>query len=75
MNYLLGVVGKPFADLTVDEFAILMAIMVICGLLVMYAVSVLLNQLKKISAPQANGDVARSLKAVGTLEDYRGFTD
>lgn len=76
MNYLLGVLGKQFSALTADEFVTLLAILVVCGLLVLYAVTLLLRQLHRVGyTTSERPNMARSFKTVGSLQDYRGFTD
>jgi hypothetical protein len=76
MNYLLGVLGKKFSALTADEFVTLLAILVVCGLLVLYAVTLLLRQLQRVGHPTPQRpNLAKSFKTVGSLQDYRSFTD
>jgi len=74
MDYLMGVLAKRFSDLRFDEFVTFMTIVFLCLLLVVYAITTLIKQIRKVEhkTPQPAN---KSLKTVGALRDYQGFTD
>ena len=76
MQYLLGVLAKRFTDLRFDELVALMAILFLCASSVVYAISLLVRQFRKLdSEPKALKGASSSFKTVGSLRDFRGFTD
>ncbi len=74
MDYVIGVLAKRFSDLRFDEFVTFMAIVFLCLFFVVYAIAVLIKQIRKVEqkTPQPAN---KSLKTVGALRDYHGFTD
>ena len=61
MDSLVRILGKPFADLTVNEQITLFLLVVACLLFVLYAISVLVQLSKKFEVENTQG-IPRSFK-------------